>query len=188
LQAWYPGVEGGTAVAEVLFGEYNPAGRLPVTFYADTKDLPPFDDYSMKNRTYRYFNGKPEFPFGHGLSYTSFSYGPIKARSINLTANETLDFGVRLQNTGQRDGEEVVQVYFRHLSSKLEQPIRSLIGFRRVKLAAGAAAPVEFSIPVERLHYWNENGKTYAVETGDYLIELGKSSADIQQSIKIHVD
>src|SRR5205085_10174232 len=115
LQAWYPGEEGGTAVAQILFGDINPAARLPVTFYASTKDLPPFDDYSMTNRTYRYFTGKPLYAFGHGLSYTKFDYADAKLDSPQRPADGSIKLSFTLKNTGQREGDEVAQVYFRHV-------------------------------------------------------------------------
>ena len=120
VQAWYPGEQGGQAVAEVLFGDVNPAGRSPITFYASTADLPPFDDYSMTNRTYRYFNGKPLFAFGHGLSYTKFRYSKMRLGSGKLSGG--IDLSFVLKNTGQRDGDEVAEVYFRHVKSAVPQP------------------------------------------------------------------
>jgi beta-glucosidase len=192
LQAWYPGAEGGKAVAEVLFGDYNPAGRLPVTFYARTEDLPPFEDYSMRNRTYRFFTGSPEFPFGHGLSYTSFTYGTVEGAKpgAKVSSGGSLDLRIQLKNAGRVAGDEVVQVYVRAKNSKAvhPDPIRSLVAFRRVPLTAGASALVDFKIPVERLRSWNEKAKSYAVEPGDYLLEFGSSSTDIRQSLSLRVE
>lgn len=113
LQAWYPGQQGGTAVAEVLFGDYNPAGRLPVTFYRNVSQLPDFEDYNMVGRTYRYMQDIPLFPFGYGLSYTTFSYGKVVLDKNEVTAGQTLKLTVPVTNTGKRDGEEVVQVYLK---------------------------------------------------------------------------
>ena len=129
LQAWYPGEQGGRAVADVLFGDFNPAGRLPVTFYRSTADLPAFEDYSMSNRTYRYFNGRPLFAFGHGLSYTRFKYRDAKLDKTKVSANDTLKLTFNLANTGARDGDEVAQVYFRHVKSALPQAKLALCGF-----------------------------------------------------------
>ena len=117
IQAWYPGEEGGRAVAQVLFGEVNPAGRLPVTFYASTNDLPPFENYSMENRTYRYFKGKPLYAFGYGLSYTKFEYSDAKVDSNSIATDGTIKLTFTVKNTGDRDGDEVPQVYFRHEKS-----------------------------------------------------------------------
>src|SRR5205814_6391263 len=128
VQAWYPGEEGGTAVAQVLFGEANPAGRLPITFYASTKDLPPFEDYSMANRTYRYFTGKPLYAFGHGLSYTKFDYSDAKLNASTASPDGSVHVSFSLKNNGQREGDEVAQVYFRHVHS-LPEPTLALCGF-----------------------------------------------------------
>src|SRR6185312_9049848 len=122
LQAWYPGQEGGRAVAEVLFGEVNPSGHLPVTFYRATSDLPAFTDYSMANRTYKYFGGKPLYAFGHGLSYTKFEYSSGKLGSEKVAANGTVKLAFTIKNSGTRDGDSVAQVYFAHLNSKVPQP------------------------------------------------------------------
>ena len=114
VQAWYPGEQGGRAVAEILFGEANPAGRLPITFYRSTSDLPDFDSYSMSNRTYRYFSDEPLFAFGHGLSYTKFKYSDAKLDNKAIPPDGTLKLSFTLKNTGKMDGEEVAQVYFKH--------------------------------------------------------------------------
>ena len=149
VQAWYPGQEGGRAVAEVLFGDVNPAGRLPVTFYRATTDLPSFTDYSMANRTYRYFKGKPLFAFGHGLSYTQFKYDAAQLDKAQVNTNDTLHVKVDVANTGARDGDEVVQVYFRHVKSAVAQPLEALCGFQRVPVAAKQTAHVDIPVPVQ---------------------------------------
>ncbi|HEY0256535.1 MAG TPA: glycoside hydrolase family 3 C-terminal domain-containing protein [Candidatus Methylacidiphilales bacterium] len=187
LQAWYPGVQGGAAVADVLFGDYNPAGRLPVTFYGKTADLPDFSDYRMANRTYRYFKGKAVFPFGFGLSYTTFDYAPIVPRAAVATENDTLHLTVPIKNTGDRDGDEVVQVYLRHRSSSVPQPIRSLVAFKRVAVAKGDTVNVDFDIPVERFHYWSAEKQRYVVEPGADEIQIGASSSDIRQTCEVTV-
>ena len=154
LQAWYPGEEGGTAVAQVLFGEVNPAGRLPVTFYAATSDLPPFEDYSMKNRTYRYFGGKPLYPFGHGLSYTKFDYADAKTDSASVAADGTIKLTFDLKNSGAKAGDEVAQVYARRGGGGSgvgdEQRKLWLCGFARIRLAKGESKPVTLEIPASR--------------------------------------
>ena len=165
LQAWYPGEEGGQAVAEVLFGEVNPAGRLPVTFYNSTSDLPAFTNYSMSNRTYRYFSGKPLFAFGHGLSYTRFNYSEMKLAN-STSASSALKLSFHVTNKGERDGDEVAQVYFRHLNSKVPQAEMALCGFARVHLPAKGGAQFSFEIPAERLRYWDVEKKKYKVEAG----------------------
>jgi beta-glucosidase len=130
LDIWYPGEEGGTALADVLFGDYNPAGRLPVTFYKSVSDLPPFDDYSMKGRTYRYFNGEPLYPFGFGLSYTSFSYLSAELTETSAAPADTVLIQVKLKNNGPYDGDEVIQVYSKRPGNGNMQPIKSLVAFK----------------------------------------------------------
>lgn len=180
LQAWYPGQSGGIAVADVLFGNVNPAGRLPVTFYRSTKDLPEFADYSMENRTYRYFKGEPLFAFGHGLSYTEFTYSTLKTSAENVAKNGRVNVTVNVKNTGSRSGEEVVQLYVRHLSSPVMQPLHSLAGFKRVALKAGESKNVEFNLPATALRYWSEKENAYVVPSGKFEIQVGASSADIR--------
>jgi len=176
VQAWYPGQEGGTAVADVLFGNYNPAGRLPVTFYRSTEDLPPFEDYRMANRTYRFFGGKVLFPFGYGLSYTSFGYSGLSA----TYDGEAIRVSVAVRNTGGLDGDEVVQIYARSMDSKVAQPIRRLFGFKRVGVPRGESVMVDLIISSRELRYWDEQKGEYAVAAGIYEIEAGASSGDIR--------
>jgi beta-glucosidase len=187
VQVWYPGQEGGTAVADVLFGNVNPAGRLPVTFYRSTADLPEFTDYAMSNRTYRYFSGKPQFAFGHGLSYTKFDYKSVRSDKPEAGAADTVRVSLEVANTGARDGDEVVQVYFRHLNSAVSQPIQALCGFRRVTVAKGQSAPVEIEIPMHQLRYWNTNIRQYDVEAGKYELLVGTASDDIRAKIPLTI-
>jgi len=187
LQAWYPGEQGGRAVAEVLFGDANPAGRLPVTVYGSTSDLAPFDDYSMSNRTYRYFNGEPLYAFGHGLSYTRFDYRKPALSATNVQAADNLKLTFQLADTGSRDGDEVAQVYFRHLHSPLPQPKQALCGFVRVHVPHGRTANITVNIPVERFRYWDTEKKQYAVEPGDYELMLGGASDDIRLRVPVTV-
>jgi beta-glucosidase len=140
VELWYPGQAGGMALADVLFGDYNPAGKLPVTFYKSEDQLPPFDDYSMKGRTYRYFEGEPLYPFGYGLSYTTFSYRNLQAPVEARTGNP-VKVSVEVQNSGKRDGEEVVQLYIKHPGV-----VRELQGFERVPLRAGEKKTVNFTV------------------------------------------
>ena len=180
VQAWYPGEAGGTAVGEVLFGDTNPGGRLPVTFYGSTADLPSFEDYSMVGRTYRYFKGTAEFAFGHGLSYTKFEYGTPALESAKMPAGGTLKLSLQITNSGVRDGDEVAQVYFRHVDSKLPQAKEALCGFTRVHIAKKESAKVPLEIPVERLRYWSTAEKRYIVEPGKYELLIGAGSDDIR--------
>jgi beta-glucosidase len=180
VQAWYPGEQGGRAVAEVLFGDVNPAGRLPVTFYNSTADLPAFENYAMSNRTYRYFDGTPEFAFGHGLSYTKFNYAAAGLDRTEFAAGDTAKISFTLKNSGRRDGDEVAQVYFRHMNSAQPQPKMALCGFARIHLAQGQGARVTMDIPVERFRSWDTAKKQYAVEPGDYELLVGAASDDIR--------
>lgn len=151
LQAWYGGQAAGDAITDVLFGEYNPAGRMPLTTYRSDKDLPPFEDYSMSNRTYRYFQGEPRYPFGYGLSYTSFSYRNLTCESQVQTGN-SLKVSVWVKNTGKRDGDEVVQLYVSHPQNKnVRIPLCALKGFMRIHLKAGEERKVDFTLRPEDL-------------------------------------
>ena len=180
LQAWYPGQEGGRAVAEVLFGEVNPSGHLPVTFYRSTADLPPFNDYSMTNRTYRYFTGKPLYAFGHGLSYTKFEYARGKLASKKVSPGGTVKVTFTVKNSGRRDGDDVAQIYFRHVNSKVAQPRQALCGFARVSLKQGETKQVTVEVAAERLRHWDTDKKQYVVEAGAYEFLVGAASDDIK--------
>jgi len=187
VQAWYPGQAGGTAVAEVLFGAYNPAGRLPVTFYQSTADLPDFRDYAMANRTYRYFTGKPLYAFGHGLSYTTFEYAAPTVAAATAAPADVIHVTVPVKNTGTRDGQEVVQAYARQLNPTVPQPIHSLAAFQRVTIAQGQNATVTLDIPASRLRYWDVTKKDYVVAPGEYEIQIGASSTDIRGTVKVTI-
>jgi len=187
LQAWYPGGDGGRAVAEVLFGEVNPSGHLPITFYRATSDLPDFTDYSMANRTYRYFSGKPLYAFGHGMSYTSFEYTGGRLTSSKMAPNGTAKVTFTIKNTGKRDGDDVAQVYYRHLHSKVPQPKLSLCGFTRVNVKSGQSTEVTIEVPAERLRYWDAEKKQYVVESGDYEFLVGAASDDIRLNLPLTI-
>jgi len=188
IDAWYPGEEGGDAVADVLFGDYDPAGRLPVTFYKSVKDVPPFEDYDMSGRTYRYFKGSALYPFGFGLSYTRFEYSGITVDKQSAKRADTLDVSVKIRNTGKFDGDEVVQLYVRNLTSKQLQPIRSLEGFKRVFVAKGESTMVHINLPVSSLGYFNAKVGDYYVEPGRYEVEAASSSGDIRLKKTIDVE
>ncbi len=188
LQAWYPGENGGTAVADVLFGDYNPAGRLPITFYRGTADLPAFENYSMSNRTYRYFSGKPEFAFGHGLSFTQFKYGAVKLGQESVGATETIEVTVDVANTGERDGEEVVQIYAHEADSTAPNlPRERLCAFQRVALAKGQQVTVNLKIRAEVLRRWDATTHSYIVNPGAYELRVGAASDDIRGTVVVHV-
>ncbi len=172
LQAWYPGVEGGTAIAHTLAGGNNPAGRLPVTFYAGTKDLPEFSDYSMKNRTYRYYTGKPLWGFGYGLSYTHFSYGAIKLGNGSIKAGDPLTATVNVRNTGAVAGDEIVEAYIK--TPLGAGPIRSLAAFERVHLAPGESRDVTLMIQPRSLSSVDEKGNR-SILAGEYQLETAST-------------
>ena len=176
LQAWYPGEEGGRAVGQVLFGDVNPSGHLCVTFYSATTDLPSFTDYSMTNRTYRYYSGKPLYAFGHGLSYTKFDFASGKLDSKKIPATGTAKVTFTVKNTGKVDGDEVAQVYYRHVNSAVPQPKLALCGFTRVSLKHGESSEVTVEVPTQRLRYWDTGKKQYVVEPGDYEFLIGDAS------------
>ncbi len=181
LLAWYPGQAGGQAVADVLFGDADPAGRLPVTFYTGVQQLPPFDDYAMKGRTYRYFDGRPLFPFGYGLSYTRFDYADLQLDRTALDAGQSMRITLTVKNTGRRAGDEVVQLYLRALDAPHARAIKSLRGIRRISLKAGEQRVVSFDItPQADLRYYDDAQHGYAVDPGRYQVQVGASSADIR--------
>ena len=182
VQAWYPGQEGGRAVAEVLFGIVNPSGHLPVTFYRSTADLPDFTDYSMKNRTYRYFAGKPLYVFGHGLSYTRFDYAGLR---IAPTGDGALTVTLDVTNSGARDGDTVVQLYATPPASSQPQELRALCGFRRVHLNAGKKQKISIAVPSVALRRWDVAKKAYAIPSGNWTIAAGASSADLPQAAQV---
>jgi beta-glucosidase len=171
LDAWYPGEEGGAAVAETLSGRNNPAGRLPVTFYTDVSQLPPFEDYSMKGRTYRYFEGTPLFPFGYGLSYTTFSYSGLRVPSGAVEAGSPVVAEVTVTNTGKRAGDEVAQLYL-EFPSVPGAPLRALRGFQRIHLDAGASQKVRFELRPRDLSMVTEAGEPIIAE-GQYVVSVG---------------
>ena len=173
LQWWYAGEQGGTALADVLTGRYNPSGKLPVTFYKSTDDLPDFLDYTMKNRTYRYFTGEPLFPFGHGLSYTTFAFSKpgvkVNDKSVTVTT--------KVKNTGKLDGTETVQIYFRR-TADTEGPQKTLCGYQQVNLKAGETRTVTITLPRKNLESWDAKSNTMHFIPGQYQLMIGSSSAD----------
>ena len=174
LQSWYGGESGGQAVADVLFGDYNPSGKLPITFYKSIKQLGDFEDYSMKGRTYRYMNDAL-FPFGYGLSYTSFSVGEAKFSKTEIKANETIDLTIPLSNTGKRNGAEVVQVYV-HKVNDTAGPIKTLKGFQRVDVTAGKTGQVIISLPYSSFEFFDKASGKMLVSPGQYEVFYGTSS------------
>jgi beta-glucosidase len=188
LEAWYPGESGGTAIAETLFGKNNPSARLPVTFYAATEQLPRFDDYSMKHRTYRYFDGTPLYPFGYGLSYTTFSYEHGLLSTKNLQAGDSLEVTVQLKNRGERNGEEVVECYLIP-KDQPDAPLRTLVGFEKVQLRQGETSTVHFTINSRLLSLVDAKG-VRSVQPGGYELYVGggQPSAGAGVLLPFHIE
>jgi beta-glucosidase len=176
VQLWYPGEEGGTALADVLFGDYNPAGRLPVTFYKSVAQLPPYEDYRMAGRTYRYFTGEPLFPFGYGLSYTRFAYGKLEVPK-QVNEGEDVLVKVTVTNAGKIAGDEVVQLYLRHVMASVPVAIRSLQGFKRIHLKPGQTETVSFTLTPRQLSLI-DNRSRRVVEPGEFEVQIGGGQID----------
>lgn len=172
VQAWYPGEEGGAAIADVLFGDYNPAGRLPVTFYKSTDQLPPFESYAMDGRTYRFFKDEPLYPFGHGLSYTTFKYSGFKVTSPRISGNERVSVSAVVENTGKLAGDEVVQVYVTDVKASVRVPVRSLAGVERIHLKPGERRTVTFTLEPRQLAVIMDDGRA-VVEPGNFKVTIG---------------
>lgn len=184
LDAWYPGEQGGTAVAEVLFGDYNPAGRLPLTFYNTLDELPPFDNYDVtKGRTYQYFEGSPLYPFGYGLSYTSFGYKNLRIEDQGKSVKVTFD----IKNKGGKDGDEVAQLYVKLPELDIPTPIKQLKGFKRVFLQKGKTEQVEITVAKEQLRYWDVAQGSFVTPKGTYLFMVGASSNDIRLTKEVEL-
>ncbi len=177
IQAWYPGAEGGKAVASLIFGEYSPSGRLPVTFYRTTEELPDFRDYSMKNRTYRYMKNEALYPFGYGLSYTRFSYSDIEFNKRVINAGENIECRIRVRNVGKMDSEETIQLYLQDVEASVEVPRWQLKGFKKVYLAEGEEKEVKFTITPRDMVLIDEEGRCI-LEPGKFMVYIGGSQPD----------
>jgi beta-glucosidase len=189
LQAWWPGEEGGHAIADVLFGDVNPAGRLPHTVYASEAQVPPVDEYDItKGFTYMYVNGKPLFPFGHGLSYTTFKYSGLKLSADKIKAAGQVNISVDVKNTGKRAGDEVVQFYVHQEKSSVKVPAKELCGLQRISLQPGEKQTVTFTLPAAKLAIWDETAHGFVVEPGVFDVMIGASSADIRLKNQIEVE
>lgn len=188
LQAWWPGEEGGHAIADVLFGDFNPGGRLPHTVYASETQVPPLNEYDVtKGFTYMYLKGEPLFPFGHGLSYTTFKYGRLKLSSAKISATGRLAATVEITNTGKRAGDEVVQLYVHQVKSRVKRPAKELRGFERVSLQPGETKLVAFTLPAEKLAFYDEQSHGFVVEPGRFEIMAGASSTDVRAQGQLEV-
>jgi beta-glucosidase len=172
LEAWYPGQAGGTAVANALFGAFNPGGRLPVTFYKISGDLPPFDNYSMENRTYRYFSGDPLYKFGYGLSYTTFTYRNLQISPEQPSSEDPVTVEVEVENTGNRLGDEVVQLYLQDVEASLPVPRLQLSGFTRLRLKPSEKKSVKFEITPNQMSFADDNGM-WILEPGEFKVYVG---------------
>lgn len=184
------GQELGHAVSDVLFGNYNPAGRLNMTWYKSAAELPDIMDYDIikGKRTYQYFDGEVLFPFGHGLSYTEFAYSELTLSAAKVSGKDTVTVSVNVSNTGQLDGNEVVQLYVRANQSRVVRPLKTLSGFRRIHLAAGASATVRFELRSADLAFWDVTRDRYCVESGSYTLMIGRSAEDIVLQTTLEVE
>ena len=182
---WYPGQEGGAAVADVLFGDANPAGRLPITFYQSVDQLPPFEDYNMTGRTYRYMTQAPLYPFGYGLSYTHFEYANLKMEAFEIPADGRINISLDVRNDGDRAGDEVVQLYVCYPDSKVARPAKELRGFQRVSLAPGESKTVTFTLEAHQLVYYGNGG--FVIEPGTVQVMIGSSSANVRLTGKFRI-
>jgi beta-glucosidase len=176
VEAWYPGQAGGTAIADVLFGDYNPAGRLPVTFYRSVNDLPPFEDYRLEGRTYRYFRGQALFPFGHGLSYTTFAYENLQIDQVEVEQGAKVAVRVDVTNSGSYAGDEVVQLYIRQAEG--ERSAMKLKGFKRLSLEAGERKTVTFQLHTNQLGLYDETMR-YMLQPQTVQVMVGRSSKEL---------
>jgi len=172
LHAWYPGELGGKAITEVLFGEYNPSGKLPVTFYKSIEDLPDFENYNMNSRTYKYFSGDPLYPFGHGLSYSQFEYSDLRISDVEFDKIDELKIEVVVKNISSRDGSEVVQLYLKDIKASTRIPNITLEGFKKINLKAGEEALVEFQLSSEQLAIIDNDGNK-VLEPGSFIVSIG---------------
>ena len=188
LQAWWPGEEGGHAIADVIFGDVNPAGRLPHTVYASEKQVPPMDEYDItKGFTYMYVNGAPLYPFGHGLSYTGFKYSGLKLSADQVKADGSVNVSVDITNSGKRAGDEVPQLYVHQEKSNVKRPTKELRGFQRITLQPGETKSVSFTLPAAKLAFWDEKTHGFLVEPGAYDVMVGASSDDIRSKAQLIV-
>jgi beta-glucosidase len=180
--------EMGNGLADVLFGDYNPAGRTDQTWPKSLDQVPTMMDYNIRNgRTYMYFKGEPLYPFGYGLSYTTFAYSNLKTSAASLSAKGSVDVSVDVKNTGKVAGDEVVQLYVKHIGSSVDRPNKELRGFARVMIPAGETKTVTINLPASRLAYWNAGAKAMTVENDKVQLMVGSSSADSKLDKTIEV-
>ena len=187
ILAWYPGEQGGNAFADLLFGKISPSGHLPVTFYRSIKDVPDYKDYSMKGRTYRYYSGPVQYPFGFGLSYTTFEYQTQQPPAKNYSSRDTVSVTLKIKNKGQMDGDEVVQAYIEYPQIE-RMPIKELKGFKRISISKGNEELVSLKIPVKDLQKWDMNAHSWKIYSGNYKLILGSNSQDVKLTLPFTVN
>ena len=187
VEAWYPGQQGGNALADILTGAYNPCGRLPITFYKSEKDLPEFEDYNMKGRTYKYFTGTPLYPFGYGLSYSSFEYSNLHLSKSIATPSDSITASIEVKNTSAIDGTDVVELYVSAKDITKFKPIKTLVGFTKATIKAGETQKVTIKFAVKSVRQYDETKDDYTVYPGEYEIGAGASSGDIKLTNKLTV-
>jgi len=177
IYAWYPGEQGGNALADLIFGKVSPSGRLPVSFYQSFDDLPAYTDYKMKGKTYRYFQGRMQYPFGYGLSYTSFNYTWLKQPKADITLKDSINFSIKIKNTGNYDGEEVVQAYIEYPNLE-RMPVKELKAFKKVSIGKGDETIINISIPVSEFKKWDLLLQEWKLYPGEYHLCLAKNAAE----------
>jgi beta-glucosidase len=188
IQAWWNGVEGGNAIADVIFGDYNPAGRLPYTVYASESQVPPQDEYDITcGFTYMYVKGEPLFAFGHGLGYTTFRYGELSLSSRQISSDGQITASIKVSNIGEREGDEVVQLYVRELDPLVKRPTKELRGFQRIHLKPGETREVAITVPAAKLAYYDEKARGFRVNPGTFQIMVGAASNDIRAKATLKV-
>ena len=188
INSWYPGEQGGNALAEVLFGEYNPAGRLPLTYYEDISKLPDMNRYEIsEGRTYMYYKGAPLWEFGYGLSYTDFNYSNINVSKERLSKEEDFELNVVLKNTGNYDGDEVIQIYASYPNTQIIRSLKQLVAFDRIHLKKSETIRLSFNLNANDFSYWNENNRKWEVEKGKVKLQVGSSSEKIWSEIEVEL-
>jgi beta-glucosidase len=188
LQSWYPGEQGGNALARVIFGDYNPAGRLPYTVYASLDGVPAQDEYDVtKGFTYLYFAGTPLFPFGHGLSYTHFEYSGLRVSTKQIGVADSVTVTIAVRNGGPRDGDEVVQLYVHERNPVVKRPIKELVGLERITLHPGEQKQVSFTVPTTKLAYYDVATHRFVTHPGTFDLMIGASSSDVRKTTQLEV-
>jgi beta-glucosidase len=184
--AWYPGEQGGNALADLIFGDVSPSGHLPLTFYKALSNVPDYKDYSMKGRTYRYYNGPVQYPFGFGLSYTEFAYSLKNDFKGRYKSTDTISVSIQVKNTGKMNGDEVVQAYVEYPQID-RMPVKELKSFKRVSVKAGADQTVAIKVPVKELQKWDMTSHAWKIYPGSYKLVLGSNSQDEKLTLPFNI-